>query len=454
MDEMMKMSLKKKIILLIALILFAGVTITLVMLFAPDPMPVDWTTVKKIPSRVELLEKDDDRNPTQSVALVRYLDDDKEKIDTSDWKILQFTDMHLTKNDERDDVSLSLFIETLEREQPDFVVLTGDIITRPQGRPRAIQLAEIFEKMGIYWCYCLGNHEGDSDPYTVSRKELIRIFASYPHCLVEDDVKKNSKGETVWGLGNTTVNLLGADHEVVQSLIFLDSGNKISEEDYLRLKDKVKGLKSDSYDFLKESQIVWFEDQVKDVTDNYTKQAKAMLFIHIPLVQQYNADFLKTGGVVPEGWSFVDQEPLMADGNNLGQMIVKNGWNVIGNTAGYEYCHCSPVDGGMYDKMKELRTYVNGLFCGHDHINNTLLYEDYDPATESPIYLCYGTCSGLQSYNMHNDYPLIADDYHLRGYTELYVHCDEEHFASFSLTHVRYENTEKTEYISFGKVAA
>ena len=257
-----KVSTRFKITVAVIVTVVSILAIVLVVLFGPDPMPVDWSKVEYIPSNVTLLEAGAKNNPSKdNVALVRYKDGEP---DNSDWKVLQFTDMHLTQEDDNNEVSLNYFIETLKRERPDFVVLTGDIITRPLGRARAVQLAQIFERMNIYWCYCLGNHEGDSYPFTLTREENIRIWAKYPHCLVENDVKKTKDGTEVWGLGNTVVNLLGADHKVMQSMIFMDSGNRISTDDYNALvKAGVKGIENGCYDFLKESQKTWFSEQVK-----------------------------------------------------------------------------------------------------------------------------------------------------------------------------------------------
>ena len=208
-------STKKKIVIGVIVMAVTAILLVLVFLFAPDPIPMDWSKVQKIPTNVTLLAAGDERNPTDAPALVKLNEDGT--VDDSPWKVLQFTDMHLMQDHDRNVVTMENFIAALNREKPDFVAITGDVITRPRGRARAIQLADVFEKMGIYWCYCLGNHEGDSAPFTLSREENVRIWARYEHCLLEDDVKKTSDGTEVWGLGNTVVNLLGADYKVVQS---------------------------------------------------------------------------------------------------------------------------------------------------------------------------------------------------------------------------------------------
>lgn len=435
---MEEMSTKKKIIIAVVVAVVTIVAIVAVFMFGPDPMPVDWSKVHLIPTNVTLLAAEDEKNPTDASALVKLNEDGS--VDTTPWKILQFTDMHLTQAHDKNEVSLNYFIDTLNREKPDFVVLTGDIITRPLGRARAIQLADIFEKAGVYWCYCLGNHEGDSAPFTLSREENVRIWSKYDHCLLENDVKKTSDGTEVWGLGNTVVNLLGADYKVVQSLIFMDSGGKIrdSKDPEAINMAKEMGEPDDSYDFLKTSQLKWYEEQVKAVTENFTNGAKTMLFIHIPLVEQSYIKLIQANEVLPEGWHYASpEEPVMVGDKLYGYMIVKDGWSVAGDTCSYEKCYCSFYNNGTYDLMKSMRKGVNALFCGHDHISNSILYED-DIKNDDPVYLCYGVCSGLQSYNLYKYGLSETNDYALRGYAVIEVNAD----ATFSVYHVRYNDVD------------
>ena len=438
MSEGSVISTKKKIVIAVVIAVVTALLLVVVYLFAPDPIPFDWSKVQKIPTNVTLLAAGDERNPTDASALVKLNEDGT--VDESPWKVLQFTDMHLTQADDRNEISLNYFLDTLKREKPDFVVLTGDIITRPRGRARAVQLAEIFEKTGIYWCYCLGNHEGDSTPFTLSRKENVRIWAKYPHCLLEDDVKKTEDGTEVWGLGNTVVNLLGAGKKVVQSLIFMDSGTTIryfKDPEAVKIADEM-GESYDNYDFLKTSQLTWYKEQVNKVTENCTNGVKTMLFIHIPLVEQSNVKMLEATEVLPEGWHYADPENPFKVGDKIyGYTIVKDGWALAGDCASYEKCYCSFYNNGMYDLMKSMRKGVNALFCGHDHISNSLLYEEA-LAGDNPVYLCYGVCSGLQSYNLYGYGMSEQNDYSLRGYAVINVNQD----SSFDLYHIRYNDVD------------
>jgi len=431
MKDIQSIGLKKKVIIATALVLVAAILITTVVLYASIPMKVDWDSLYDIGSEVALLAPKSEGNPYDAPALIKTKNPD------SDWKVLQFTDMHLShansgKNN-KNTITLNKYIETIMREKPDFVVLTGDIITSTGGRARAIQFAEIMEELGVYWAYNLGNHEGDQF-FKLTRKELMKIIEKYPHCLSEGSVKKTKDHEKVWGIGNFVVNLLGGDHEVVQSMIFLDSGDAITNQDA-----KKYGVEKGSYDYLKDNQIKWYGEQIEQVTAGFTKEVKTMLFIHIPLIEQHNLEYIglidpKSGeqaGDAKDGWTektpkdgytYVGGvEARDHEGKLVGKVALRNGWNVLAGTANYEKVSSSKYNSGMYDKMKELRAYVNGLFCGHDHVNNSIIFENYKEG-ETPLYLCYGYCSGFDTYNLYKSKKTDNPNRLMKGYSIITVH--------------------------------
>ena len=433
------MSLKKKIVITCSIALALIVAVVCVILFAPLPMHVDWDSIYDIESNVVLLEAGDEGNPSDSPALVKMNADGS--IDTSDWKILQFTDMHLSEKNTGElsnDRTIDEYIKAIERERPDFVALSGDIVTSIRGRARAVQLCEVMEKLGVYWAYCLGNHEGDAF-YKLPRKDLMQVIEKYPHCLSESSVKKTADGTEVWGIGNYVVNLLGADYKVVQSLIFMDSGDAISDKDA-----EAFGVEKGSYDYLKPSQMKWYEEQVRKVTNDLTNGVKTMLFIHIPLVEQENLKYVNlsdlpegwTAETAGEGWTYV--EGVIAknhDGNVVGKNALKDGWRLIAGTADFEGVCSSDYNNGMYALMLTLRKGVNALFCGHDHTNDSILYEDA-PAGSTPVYLAYGICGGYATYNLYTKNESDDPAKVKKGYSVITVHGD----STFDFTGVLYDN--------------
>lgn len=421
---MKTMKLKTKIVV-VTLIAFAFIAaVVLIVLFAPLPMNVDWDSIYDIESNVVLLDAGEEGNPTDAPALIKMTPEGA--VDTSDWKILQFTDMHLSETNKGtlgNDRTIDEYIKAIERERPDLVVLTGDIITSIRGRARAVQLCEIMEKLGVYWAYNLGNHEGDAF-YKLQRQPLMDIIERYPHCLSEGSVKKTADGEDVWGIGNFVVNLLGAENTVVQSLIFMDTGDAISNADAKRL-----GVEKGSYDYLKPSQMTWYKEQVEKAI---AANSKTMLFIHIPLVEQKAVKYVNFSDL-PEGWTtetagdgwtyLPGTEAKDHSGNVVGRDAVKDGWNNIPGTATFEGVCSSDYNNGMYDLMLSLRQGVNGLFCGHDHTSDTIVYEEA-PAGSTPVYLAYGICGGYATYNVYKK-NMSDDPKRLKkGYSVIAVHQD------------------------------
>ena len=135
------------------------------------------------------------------------------------------------------------------------------------------------------------------------------------------------------------MNLLG-NGKIVQSLIFMDSGDGISKEDASRL-----NVRRGSYDFLKDSQKAWYAEQVNAAI---AANAKSMLFIHIPLVEQRNMSYvaLNNESVTAEGWTvdtpldgwrYVDGAvPKDHDDNLVGKTAIKNGWLCANGSKNFE----------------------------------------------------------------------------------------------------------------------
>ena len=441
--------LKKKVIISCSIALATIIMVVCIILFGPLPMNIDWDSIYDIESNVKLLQPGEGGNTTNAPALVKMNADGT--IDASDWKVLQFTDMHLSEKNKGDlgnDRTMEYFIQAIESEKPDFVAFTGDIITSISGRARAVQLCEIMEKFGVYWAYNLGNHEGDAF-YKLPRKDLMNIIEKYPHCLSEGSVKKTSSGEEVWGIGNFVVNLLGEGYQVKQSLIFLDSGDAITDADAHTF-----GVEKDSYDYLKDSQKQWYEEQVRAVTNNLKNGVKTMLFIHIPLVEQRNLRYVNysdlpegwTKETAGDGWTYVAGTIAKDhEGNLVGQDAINSadGWKVVAGTGNFEGVCSSDHNNGMYDLMLSLRDGVNALFCGHDHTSDSVLYQDA-PEGKTPVYLAYGICGGYATYNIYSQNKSQDPSEVKKGYSVITIHGD----CTFDYTGVRYDkNNAHTTYV-------
>lgn len=99
--------------------------------------------------------------------------------------IVQFTDTHVTATETADEKTVALMAQVLEAEQPDLVVLTGDVIdgSRCPDPAAAWRLAvsPIVAK-GLPWAAVYGNHD---DEGRMDRIALLALQQSIPGCLTQ-----------------------------------------------------------------------------------------------------------------------------------------------------------------------------------------------------------------------------------------------------------------------------
>lgn len=301
------------------------------------------------------------------------------KKDTSSFKVIGFTDMHLDTHQDKGDLTMEYMIRNIVNEKPDLVVFVGDNITSAINRRRAKQLCSTMEDLGVYWTLVLGNHEGDN-PWSMSRKQMIKLFSSYPHCLVECDEKKIVMGETVWGYGNHVLNLADETGFIYQSLYFLDGGAEMSEEDMIAYDAEFEDKSHNDYDYIKESQIEWYEETVMDIEILNGSPVKSVIFDHIALPEYKIAYNEITGETEATGMT-----PNCYGAPN------ENGTCLLFGLRYETICH-SGHNSCLFDAIKLMGS-TQAVICGHDHINDFgVMYQD--------VLLAYNEPSGYSSYNL------------------------------------------------------
>ena len=262
------------------------------------------------------------------------------------FKIAQFTDTHFFKGGERSPEVLENIQAVLDAEQPDLVVLTGDIVTGNKKNWPSIESWEILTDLLIQnqvpYAIAFGNHDDEAQ---VSRQEVLNYLSGRPLCLISDE-----GSEEVAGTGNYVLPVYNQQSEVEKLIYCMDSRS------YSLAKDKgVEG-----YGWFDRSQIDWFARTNQKWLDQ-NMELQSMLFFHIPL---------------PEYKQAFDQGEY------------RNGVRMEEE--------CSPdINAGMFAEMVQQGN-VLGSFVGHDHNNNYV-------AQLYSIVLCYGYYSGGNSYG---DLPL------------------------------------------------
>ena len=369
---------KGRKVLLISILGILAIAIVALIVFLPVTYQIDRSLVTQNKEYNVVKADGEYTSLAKTDALGNYLDED--------FKIVAFTDMHLDTYKAKGNVTIEMLIRNMSSQKPDLVVFVGDNVTSALNARRTKQLGKLMEELGVYWTLILGNHEGDNTA-SISRQKMIDIFASYPHCLVEKDIKTTKSGEMVWGVGNHVINLLDSKGGIRQSLYFIDSGSDMTEEDIKKYKEEIESTNNRKDDYIKDSQIQWYKETVSDINEIAKKTVKSVIFNHIPLVE-FNTAYEKA----MEG----DAEAELLYGGKL-ETVCASGHN-----------------SGFFDVIRDLGS-TQAFISGHDHVNDfAVKYKG--------VILAYNQNSGYSSYNVVTK---KKSDTLIQGYTVYTIDKDQ-----------------------------
>ncbi len=282
-------------------------------------------------------------------------------ISDEDFTVVMATDMHIDKEPALMTKAVDMLYKHLRDAKPDLLVLTGDIIVTDHQQVDCVQFARFMEELGIYWAFVFGNHEARAEK-EFHKYFMLKNLSKFPHCL------SKFGDDSLFGFGNFFVNIMKSETELMQSLAFFDSGRSITDkyrEEY-NLPQDMNG-----YDFIKENQIAWYENNIKALQAEYGA-TKSMLFMHIP-VPEYK-----------EVFDFDENEKPIPTGKPTGKAEVISGEM-------HETIGCAPYNSGLFQRAKELG--AQAFFAGHDHVNDFwAVYED--------VMLAYIQMTGYEIYHM------------------------------------------------------
>lgn len=328
----------------------------------------DISSVEKIPCDVEIVSEDVD-----SVTI--------KKNSNGDFKVLMFTDMHLKGDKELDNITVTNMVNNIKEQNPDLVILGGDNVTYGFNKKRNVQLAELFENLGVYWATVLGNHEGDGF-LSYDRQNVIKLFSTYEHCLVKEG------NEDVDGNGNCTINILNSDGTLKEVFFLMDSGDYMTDES-----KQEYGVtdEDDVYDGVKTSQVQWYKDK-HDAIEKQYGEFKSVTIVHIPIYQAEK--------------EYTEGEFLYGDKR---EGVCESGF-----------------DAGLFDAMKEKGS-AQAVYFGHDHVNNFGVMCD-------GILLSYMQPSGYAAYNMQSKFDAPENEW-IQGCTVLNIKADGTYTAERIFNH-------------------
>lgn len=257
------------------------------------------------------------------------------------FKIMILADLHIPSGG----LSRSIMnnVKTMvEREDPDFVILTGDNVVADIWTEKIFKrtldgLAEYFEEKGIYWMHVFGNHDGEM---AMSKEDQQAVYESYDYCLSKDTDKELS------GVGNYVIPLYGSNSDEVKFVLWgLDSGDYLSPEEQAALypagATSFGGYTGTNYAFIQQDQIEWYKETSELLqANNNGELVPGLMAFHIPLQESYTA--------------WLNRETLEWEGER--------------NEAVCSSAHNS----GLFEVLRA-RGDVKAIINGHDHVNNYMV---------------------------------------------------------------------------------
>lgn len=253
------------------------------------------------------------------------------------FKIVQLTDIHWDNTSQNSDKTRHTIISILQKEKPDIIILTGDVVSDPPIVEGWNAIAQIMEEVKIPWIAVLGNHDTE-DSRGYSRSDIISLIEKYPYYIQVDNIYSTYPG-------NYSLPVYSSQKDSVVSILYCIDSN-----------DYPANKKVGHYDWIHFDQISWY----RQTNDYYKKENKnnilpSMAFFHIPLVEYNN-------------------------------IVGKN--TTIGTKG--EGISCAAVNSGLFASMVD-KGDVIGVFTGHDHNNDFI-------GIEKDIALGFGRATGTDAY--------------------------------------------------------
>lgn len=255
------------------------------------------------------------------------------------FKIVQFTDLHYKYGKDGSKRALECINNVLESEQPDFVIITGDLIYGDKAEDAIKEITDPIVQRNIPFGITFGNHDHQFDRTLSERYDQVQAM---PLSMLPE------RGDAA--SPDYTVELRTSDGAKIANIFYC-----IDSHAGARYKDVGR------YDWIHTDQIMWYLENSRDYkAENGGESVPSLMFFHIPLMEFRYADAN-------------EKTPL------------------FGNKR--EGIASPELNSGLFAAMRDEGDVV-GVFCGHDHDNDfaTIYYD---------ILLAYGRYSGGNTVYNH-----------------------------------------------------
>ena len=292
------------------------------------------------------------------------------------FRILHITDTHL--HDDNVAASVRLIALACDTEQPDLVVLTGDLTPEDTFEHTAQMtdaLMQVFETRKIPVAVTFGNHDSENGAYT--RESVMALYNACDCSVSVDD------GAALTGCGTYYLPILSSESGEERFRIWLfDSGDYDGEG---------------HYGSVAEDQVAWYKRESAEAEARNGKKIPSLAFQHIIVPQVYEAlekCAHRTAFSYPHMYEKRDYYRFAPGNTNYGML--------------HETPCCGYYDHGQFDAMVE-RGDVLAIFTGHDHTNAFgVRYKGIDIVNSLSTRFngdAFSTQYGYRVIDLHEDAP-------------------------------------------------
>ncbi len=116
------------------------------------------------------------------------------------FKILQITDTHWDNKSPKCEDTKNTIVNVVKKSNPDFIIITGDIITQEPVKEGWLALTKIIVEQNIPWSITFGNHD---EEFSMTKKEIWDIIKKMPNFIGDEG--------SVSGVGNCVIPIYSSD---------------------------------------------------------------------------------------------------------------------------------------------------------------------------------------------------------------------------------------------------
>ncbi len=268
------------------------------------------------------------------------------------------------------DVLQASYLEKIaKQENPDLIVINGDLLTdffpgatKEQLKKCLTQALDVINSFGVPFVATFGNHDHDwEDIFPL--EEQMALYKSYSNCAIVNNG---------CDVGTYYIPVKSSDGKSIPLNIYvMDSNNKVTGEALFT-----------GYQGLKPEQVQWYKDTRDALKEETGSYVPSLVFQHVP---------------VKEIYQFLDTVPFNEDHTDCVFSIDDGQWyklndKAVSGTLGEVPCSESVQSNtGEYEAWLEHKEII-GAFFSHDHVNN------FVGVTDEGITLGYNGGSGFSTY--------------------------------------------------------